>query len=649
MHPPVLSPESAAADAQVARTFGVSARLAAYADLDTAARRLDELATCWDASAVLVLWKQPGDGFVDIVGSSAFGARSTAQEIARIASWATRQLVEGAQSAVRWRALYPQDNLLRRESVHGLPAPQPVACESIPLRTPEGGHGGLVLVDAKTRPADATEEAECLALRLPATLQREREHEARLRAVFSGMRGGIVVVGSDDELRFVTGAAQRALDLRTEIWNTSLAHLAEGQLVELIAAARHAHGQVRGEFDGPHGPMAAEVSWLSDRRPSALLVQLHDRAERRKVERLQNEFVGTIGHELKTPLTSARTALELISAGETGPLGDEQEHMVGVVMRNLTRLEHLVHQLLDTARQRVGRLVLQREVRPLASVLESVLEGSHRAAQRSGRCFAARLDPDARAHVDAIRFGEIVENLVGNALKFTPAGGNVRVRVRAEMPCPFPGVAELARALGHATDGVEVEVCDDGPGMDATTREHAFDAFFQDGDPLADRPSGAGLGLAIVRSLVQAHDGHVELHTELERGTCARVWVPGNAALARTLSGVNRLRSTAREFLRRETEVRLELAPLSASAQSDLAGLDHVDGNDLLLVRLGDRHLARLSTRSGRGAPLPGSCCAVLGKDGPRIGTTLAQLAVGLPRTPGPAGGDHDRQEEPRP
>lgn len=645
MQPPILDPIAPAASATSPSAPPLPLSLVDYDGLGSAARRLDELAEQWDASAVVAVWTEPGDLFVTAVGTAA----AVRVGVAPILAWAARELADAEHPVVRWRMLDEHDNLLRRDEMQGLEAETTTRGALMSFVTPRGGRGRLAVLDVRADPAAFQVEALMLALRLPATLQRERDHEARLRAVLAGMRAGAVVVGSHDDLRFVNRAAQRSLELDDEAWNTPLAALVDGNLADLVAAARHAHGQVSGEFEGPHGPMAADVSALDARRPGALLLQLHDRGERRRVERLQNEFVGTIGHELKTPLTSARTALELLTSGEAGALGDDQQRMLDLVVRNLTRLEHLVHQLLDTARQRVGRLVLQREERLLGSVLETVLEAAHRAAQRSGRNFEARIDPRAVAFVDDVRFGEIVENLVNNALKFTPARGHVQVRVRAEMPCPFAELGDLAAALGHAAAGCEVEVGDDGPGMDPLTQEHAFEAFFQDGDPLADRPSGAGLGLAIVRSLVDAHDGQVELDSELEEGTRARVWVPGSRALARTLAGVGHLRRATRELLRQHPEALLELAPLSPTAEADLTGLDHVDGNEILLVRLGDAHIARLSAGPAAGAPLPRARCAPLGKDAPRIGTTLAQLARELPGVHGPLAAQPDWQEEPRP
>ena len=645
MHPPNLEDLTIAPDVLPPLLAALPWGLVEYDGLASTARRLNELATQWDASAVVVAWTEPGDPLVNAVGTAA----AVSVGLAPVLAWAAHDLLDAGHALVRWRELHERDNLLRREDQHELEAPAPLPGHRVAFRTPQGGRVQIAELGASVDPSELQVEALALALRLPAALRREREHEAQFRAVLAGMRAGALVVGSDDQLRYVNRAALRSLELTPEIWTLPLHGIAEGHLSDLVAAARHAHGQVSGEFEGPHGPMSAEVSALGNERPSALLLQLHDRAERRRVERLQNEFVGTIGHELKTPLTSARTALELITEGETGALNADQARMLDLVSRNLARLEHLVHQLLDTARQRVGRLVLHRETRSLAPVLELGLEAAHHAALRSGRSFSARVDAQAVAHVDDVRFGEIVDNLVGNALKFTPAGGHVAVRVRAQMPCPFAEFDELAAALDLSTAGCEVEVVDDGPGMDAVTQEHAFDPFYQDGDPLADRPVGAGLGLAIVRTLVDAHDGKIELDSEAERGTCVRIWFPGTAALARTLAGVGRLRRSVRDLLRRHPEVLLELAPLSPSAESDLSGLDHVDGNEILIVRLGDSHIARLSPGAGSGSPLPGARRARLGKDCPRIGTTLAQLAHELLGVAGPQDAQPVWQEEPKP
>src|SRR5262249_10205340 len=193
--------------------------------------------------------------------------------------------------------------------------------------------------------------------------------------------------------------------------------------------------------------------------------------------RLKEEFVALVSHELRTPLTAIRGYLELLS--ETEGLDDEQRHFLSVVERNSARLLRLVGDLLFVAQAERGGFTLERAPLDLSAVARDSAQTARPAADAAG----VELKVDADASIafvgDAARLGQLVDNLVSNAIKFTPAGGSVAVRTSAER--------------GRAV----LEVCDTGAGISPDEQRHLFTRFFRTRRARADAVPGTGLGLAI--------------------------------------------------------------------------------------------------------------------------------------------------------
>jgi signal transduction histidine kinase len=253
---------------------------------------------------------------------------------------------------------------------------------------------------------------------------------------------------------------------------------------------------------------------VSDRKRAeaereGLLADLAEHNERLlELDRLKDEFIALVSHELRTPLTSIRGYTELLLDGEAGELRDDQRQFLGVVERNAHRLLHLVGDLLFLAQVEAGKLVLDVGAVDLGAVAAETVEAARPQAEAKGIILTLATGPVPLVAGDRARIGQLMDNLVSNAIKFTPEGGRVDIRVRALSK----------RAL--------VKVRDSGIGIPANERQHLFQRFYRTSTATEQAIQGTGLGLAISKAIVEAHDGRITLTSEEDVGTTFRVELP---------------------------------------------------------------------------------------------------------------------------
>lgn len=221
--------------------------------------------------------------------------------------------------------------------------------------------------------------------------------------------------------------------------------------------------------------------------------------------RVKDEFVASVSHELRTPLTSIRGYVDLLLDGD---LPDDVRRSLEVVARNAERLGRLVADLLQTAQTDVGPMHVVRTHGDLAVTVRESVAAAEPTATAAGVDLVAEIPDSLEMLLDRDRMRQVADNLVSNALKYTPRGGRVRV------------------VLGVDGDRAELCVEDTGIGIEAPDRDHLFTRFFRTRHSEEQSIQGVGLGLSITKAIVESHGGRIEVDSEVGQGSVFRVRLP---------------------------------------------------------------------------------------------------------------------------
>jgi PAS domain S-box-containing protein len=237
-----------------------------------------------------------------------------------------------------------------------------------------------------------------------------------------------------------------------------------------------------------------------------LLTEQNERL--RELDRLKDEFLSLVSHELRTPLTSIRGYVELVLDEEAGDLNPEQRRFLKAVDRNSGRLLRLVGDLLFVAQADAGRLTLEQAKIDVAALAAECVEAARPIADQKAIDLRLAAVPVPALVGDRGRLAQVLDNLISNALKFTPESGSVEV--------------STATNNGH----VLVEVRDSGIGIPADEQPRLFERFYRAASATEQAIPGTGLGLAIVKAIVEAHGGRIDIDSKPGDGTTFTIALP---------------------------------------------------------------------------------------------------------------------------
>jgi signal transduction histidine kinase/DNA-binding response OmpR family regulator len=340
-----------------------------------------------------------------------------------------------------------------------------------------------------------------------ATAQRRIEEERQRLAVTIASLGDALIVTDTDGVTIRT-INRRATQLVPELVvggrgdapDSPLPKLAEALASEAVIEHRERTLAVTAAALAGNGERARDTGYVWT---------IRDTTERARLERAKSEFVATASHELRSPLTSIKGFVELLQRSP-GPMTARQREFVQIIMRSTDRLVDLVNDLLDVARIEADHVEVHLRAIDVSEPVREVVElmGPRIADKRQE--LSTFIEPNLPpAYADPGRVRQIVANVITNAHIYTPAEGKIDVWVR------------------RAEETIQITVVDTGIGMTREQVEHVFDRFYR---ASGQTTPGTGLGLSIVKSLVDMHQGQVEVESEPGRGTTISVRLPVAAA-----------------------------------------------------------------------------------------------------------------------
>jgi len=373
---------------------------------------------------------------------------------------------------------------------------------------------GLATLPLTTLPIAAVLSQLDRALQAAATAERARNafESAGDAMITLNPSGSIESVNAAAEQMF--GYSAEELDRRDVSVVLDLAEDGDGVFMQRLGASRRAlaGGMVREvtgrRRDGKRFPADVGLGVMNLPTGPHVVAVVRDISARRRVEEMKEEFVSTVSHELRTPLTSIAGSLGLLAGGAAGPLPEKAARLVGIAHANSQRLVRLINDILDIEKLESGKLTLDLSIVDLGDIAARSVEAMRGLADDLGVEITLRHGEPAPVRGDPDRLMQVVANLLSNACKFSPTGGEVTVSVDPR--------ARIAR----------LSVQDQGSGIPEAFRSRIFSKFAQADGSGTRAKGGTGLGLAIAREITERHGGRLWFESPPGRGATFHLELP---------------------------------------------------------------------------------------------------------------------------
>ena len=255
---------------------------------------------------------------------------------------------------------------------------------------------------------------------------------------------------------------------------------------------------------------------------------IHKNEELEKLERVKSEFISIVSHELRTPLTPIKNALSILASGRCGHLEENAIKFVDMAKRNVENLTNIINDILDINKIEAGKMDFNYKLMNIHSVIENVRANFDCVAKEHEIIFNTQEQdnlPDIFA--DSQRLGQVLTNLVSNAIKFTPKGKNITIKSELKNSNDIYKNPHFENEL-KSLDGnyIVVSVVDEGIGIKESDLLKAFDKFTQIENSLSRKVGGTGLGLPIAKQLIKAHKGTIWCDSEENKGSSFHFALP---------------------------------------------------------------------------------------------------------------------------
>ena len=345
--------------------------------------------------------------------------------------------------------------------------------------------------------------------RTTASLKKRAEisdaERSRLETVFNNIHDSVMILDYENNILFVNPAMCRAFGLneKTLVGKPVLDVVVHPDIRSLIMRTDHSDPMQYHEVSFPDGRVGnAQFTQIQD---VGYALTMQDITYLKEVDRIRSEFVHTVSHDLRSPLTSVIGYAELVE--RAGSLNDNQRDFLRRIQDSVQHITSLINDLLDLGSIEAG-FDTRREFVQLEGILRytlDMLQGQIKSKRLKVHTDIAPSLPALRAN--PIRLRQVLDNVVGNAIKYSSANGDVHVSIQTE------------------GDQIILKVADDGPGIPPADQPHIFDKFYR-GSNITSNTEGSGLGLAIVKTIVESHQGRIWVESAVGKGSSFFIVLP---------------------------------------------------------------------------------------------------------------------------
>lgn len=363
-----------------------------------------------------------------------------------------------------------------------------------------------------------------LAMEKAALYQTTLEDKNKIETIINSLTDGLMVLDQEGRLVLANPFITKLIGLKDEDYERKLDAILEHAsysmefkdmtleeaLEGVLASGRSSKNELVIDTDPP---IIFQVFWVPladvEGRVAGAVILLHDITDFVELDRMKSDFISIVSHELKTPLTSINGFVRLMAAERVGPVTEKQRHYLDVVQKQTESLTVLINDLLDLSRIEAGIIEVCHEPLVVSEVIGGVMQQLDNLAHEKE--ITLRVDIAADLPMisgDQARLGQVFMNLIHNAIKFTPQGGDIRIK---------------AMKMGEFC---LVKISDNGIGISAQDLPRIFEKFYQVDSSSTRRQSGTGLGLSISRQLITAHGGEMWVNSTRGKGTTFSLTVP---------------------------------------------------------------------------------------------------------------------------
>jgi PAS domain S-box-containing protein len=348
------------------------------------------------------------------------------------------------------------------------------------------------------------------------------EEKKQTEEVVHSMAEGVIMVNKKGEIMLMNPAAERLLGVKKEdkIGRSVLSDLKEEQLVSLVqqpadgekskeVVIQSKNDQVRKVLLASNAVIESE-----DGKTVGFVSVISDVTKQKELEALKNEFLANVSHDLRTPITCIRGALQLLCDPTANTLTPNQEKFAKLALSNVERLSRLINDLLDLSKLESKKFTMRPAPFRIDELIQSLVNEFGAWSKTKGITIQTELEKPLEIEADQDRISQVLTNLIGNALKFTPSGKTITVIARR--------AADLQK--------VEIGVRDTGPGIAEKDYQKLFEKFSRIESQAMQGVSGTGLGLTIAKEIVELHGGKIWVKSQEGEGSYFAFELPKKSA-----------------------------------------------------------------------------------------------------------------------